>query len=142
MQETFFTSKQAADITGCALRQLQYWREKGIVVPAIAGSGTGRSVYHSRSDLVGLAAMEYCLSVGLTFEVAAMTLQRLREKEPEFTNSVSLGRFMLCWDSKVRSLQLVEFDVESAIASLKSGQPVIPVWLDRIHQGLASKLVS
>jgi hypothetical protein len=29
-----------------------------------------------------------------------------------------------------------------AIAFLKSGQPVIPVWLDRIHQGLASKLVS
>ncbi|MDM9584871.1 MerR family transcriptional regulator [Nostoc sp. GT001] len=29
MQETFFTSKQAAEITGCTLRQLQYWREKG-----------------------------------------------------------------------------------------------------------------
>jgi DNA-binding transcriptional MerR regulator len=142
MQQTFFTSKQAADITGCTLRQLQYWREKEIVVPAITGTGTGRSVYYSRSDLVALAAMEYCLSVGLTFEVAAMTLQRLREKEPEFTNSVSVGRFMLCWDSKERSLQLVEFDWKSAIASLKSGQPVIPVWLDQIHQGLASKLVS
>jgi DNA-binding transcriptional MerR regulator len=142
MQEKFFTSKQAADITGCTLRQLQYWREKGVVVPAITGTGTGRSVYYSRSDLAALAAMEYCLSVGLTFEVAAMTLQRLREKEPEFTNSVSLGRFMLFWDSKERSLQLVEFDLESAIASLKTGQPVIPVWLDQIHQGLASKLVS
>jgi hypothetical protein len=32
MQETFFTSKQAAKITGCTLRQLQYWREKGVVV--------------------------------------------------------------------------------------------------------------
>ncbi len=142
MQEKFFTSKQAADITGCTLRQLQYWREKGVVVPAITGTGTGRSVYYSRSDLAALVAMEYCLSVGLTFEVAAMTLQRLREKEPEFTNSVSLGRFMLFWDSKERSLQLVEFDLESAIASLKTGQPVIPVWLDQIHQGLASKLVS
>ena len=49
---------------------------------------------------------------------------------------------MLCWDSKKRSLQLVEFDLESAIASLKSGEPVIPVWLDLIHQGVASKLVS
>ncbi len=29
-----------------------------------------------------------------------------------------------------------------ANASLKSGQPVIPVWLDQIHQGLPSKLVS
>jgi hypothetical protein len=49
---------------------------------------------------------------------------------------------MLCWDSKKRSLKLVEFDLESAIASLKSGEPVIPAWLDQIHQGLASKLVS
>jgi len=29
-----------------------------------------------------------------------------------------------------------------ANAFLKSRQPVIPVWLDRIHQGVASKLVS
>ena len=49
---------------------------------------------------------------------------------------------MLCWDSKKRSLKLVEFNLESAIASLKSGEPVIPVWLDQIHQGVASKLVS
>ena len=27
-----FTSKQAADITGCTLRQLQYWRDQGIVL--------------------------------------------------------------------------------------------------------------
>ncbi|MEA5531021.1 MerR family transcriptional regulator [Dolichospermum sp. UHCC 0684] len=36
MQETFFTSKEAAQITGCTLRQIQYWREKGIVVPVIS----------------------------------------------------------------------------------------------------------
>ena len=35
MQEKFFTSKEAAQITGCTLRQIQYWREKGIVVPVI-----------------------------------------------------------------------------------------------------------
>jgi len=70
-----------------------------------------------------------------------MTRQRLKGKEPGFTNSVSQGRFMVGWDSKKRSLKLVEFDWESAIASLKSGEPVIPVWLDPIHQGLASKLV-
>lgn len=50
--------------------------------------------------------------------------------------------FMLWWDGQERSLQLVEFDRERAIASLKSGEPVIPLWLDRIHQRVASKLVS
>ncbi|MFM6396898.1 MerR family transcriptional regulator, partial [Planktothrix sp.] len=68
MSETFFTSKQASEITGCSLRQLQYWREKGVVVPSISATGTGRSIYYSRSELVKLAAMEYCLSVGLSFE--------------------------------------------------------------------------
>ncbi len=140
MSETFFTSKQASEITGCSLRQLQYWREKGVVVPSISATGTGRSIYYSRSELVKLAAMEYCLSVGLSFEAAATTVKRLEEKQPEFTNPTSQGRFMLWWDSKERSLQLVDFDMESAIASLKSGEPVIPVWLDEIHQQLASRL--
>ncbi|MEA5497938.1 MerR family transcriptional regulator [Limnoraphis robusta Tam1] len=141
MAEQFFTSKQAAEITGCSLRQLQYWREKGVVVPSISATGTGRSIYYSRSELVKLAAMEYCLSVGLSFEAAATTLKQLQEKQPEFTNPSSQERFMLWWDSKERSLHLVEFDMEKAIASLKSGQPVIPVWLDQIHQQVASKLV-
>ena len=61
MGEKFFTSKQAAKIIGCSLRQLQYWREKEVVVPTIEGSGTGRSIYYSRSDLVQLAIMEYLL---------------------------------------------------------------------------------
>lgn len=140
MSETFFTSKQASEITGCSLRQLQYWREKGVVVPSISATGTGRSIYYSRSELVKLAAMEYCLSVGLSFEAAATTVKQLEEKQPEFTNPTSQGRFMLWWDSKERSLQLVEFDMESAIASLKAGEPVIPVWLDVIHLRVAKIL--
>lgn len=142
MSETFFTSKQASEITGCSLRQLQYWREKGVVVPSISATGTGRSIYYSRSELVKLAAMEYCLSVGLSFEAAARTVKWLEEKQPEFTNPSSQERFMLWWDSKERSLNMVEFDMEKAITSLKSGQPVIPVWLDTIHQQVGSKLWS
>lgn len=40
----------------------------------------------------------------------------------------------------MRSLELVEFDLEKAIASLDRGHPVIPVWLDEIHHQLAVKL--
>ncbi|HAX78804.1 MAG TPA: hypothetical protein DCY88_23990 [Cyanobacteria bacterium UBA11372] len=84
--------------------------------------------------------MEYCLSVGLSFETAATALKRLYEQEPEFANAASERRFMLWWDSQERSLSLVEFDLERAIASLKSGQPVIPLWLDRIYKQLNSKV--
>jgi DNA-binding transcriptional MerR regulator len=141
MQETFFTSKQAAKITGCTLRQLQYWREKGVVVPVISGTGTGRSLYYSRSDLVELAVMEYWLSVGLSFDLARQSLKMLKDKEPEFFNPEKARRWMLAWNSKMRSLKLVEFDLEDAITSLKSGQPVIPLWLDAIHEELTKRLV-
>lgn len=140
MQERFFTSKQAAEITGCTLRQLQYWREKGVVVPVVNGSGKGRSVYYSRSDLVALFAMEYCLSVGLSFEVCQETLKTLKEKEPEFSNPSSARRFMLWRESLEQELDLVEFDLERAIASISVGQPAIPIWLDTIHQRLVNRL--
>jgi DNA-binding transcriptional MerR regulator len=141
MQNAFFTSKQAAEITGCTLRQLQYWREKGVVVPTIGDTGTGRSVYYSRSEVMELAVMEYCLGLGLNFEVAAATVKRLKDEGLIFTSDEKAPkRFMLWWDGNKGRLELVEFDLQNAIASLDQGKPVIPVWLDRIYQNLAHKL--
>jgi DNA-binding transcriptional MerR regulator len=140
MSETFFSSKEAAEITGCSLRQLQYWRERGVVVPPISATGTGRSIYYSRSELTELAIMEYWLSVGLSFEAAARALQALKQKAPDFADPMVQTRFMLVWDKEKKDLGLEEFDREDAIASLDLGYPVIPVWLDRIHQQLARRL--
>ncbi len=140
MQDAFFTSKQAAEMTGCTLRQLQYWREKGVVVPTISDTGTGRSVYYSRSEVMELAVMEYCLGVGLNFEVAAATVKGLKD-EGLFLSSDEKApqRFMLCWEREKGKLELVEFDVKKANTFLKQGQPVIPVWLDEIYQRLSLK---
>ncbi|MBD2215131.1 MerR family transcriptional regulator [Nostoc linckia FACHB-104] len=140
MQETFFTSKQAADITGCTLRQLQYWREKGVVVPVIGETGTGRSIYYSKPNLMELAAMLYFLSMGLSFDIATTTLNTLKEKEPELFDSGKGSRWMLLWEGHKRSLNLVVYDRKQAIASLDEGKPVIPVWLDVIYQQLMNKL--
>jgi DNA-binding transcriptional MerR regulator len=146
MQEKFFTSKEAAQITGCTLRQIQYWREKGIVVPVISDTGTGRSIYYSRSNLVELAALVYWLSTGISFDIACETLKQLKEQEPELFISGRGRRFMLLL-SQDDSLSLVEFDRKRAIpterfaiASLDEGKAVIPVWLDVIYQQLAVKL--
>ncbi|MDJ0897327.1 MAG: MerR family transcriptional regulator [Xenococcus sp. MO_188.B8] len=136
MGEKFFTSKQAAKIIGCSLRQLQYWRDKGVVVPTIEGSGTGRSIYYSQSDLVQLAIMEYLLSVGLSFATASWGLKELIKTDVDFANPETKKRWMLLWDKKTRSLVLEAFDREKAIASLDKGQPMIPLWLDLIHQQL------
>ena len=142
MQDMFFTSKQAAQIAGCTLRQLQYWREKEVIVPTITSTGTGRSVYYSRSEVMELTLMVYCLGVGLNFEIAAATVNNLKDKElilPVVSKEVP-RRFMLAWDEKLDKLELSEFDLEKAIAILEKGKPVIPVYLDDIYQKLAAKL--
>jgi len=138
MVEKFFTSKNAALITGCTLRQLQSWREKGIIVPVVSATGTGRSVYYSRSELVELAVMVYLLSVGLTFETASDVLRQLRELEPNFAQKQSQRHLMLVYEERKGILRLRDFERESAIAFLDRGLPVIPVWLDRIDQQLQS----
>lgn len=84
--------------------------------------------------------MEYCLGVGLSFEVAALAVKQLKAKESEFANPAVFRRFMLQWNGKKRSLDLIEFDLERAIASVRAGESVIPVWLERIHQRLKSRL--
>ncbi len=141
MQEAFFTSKQAAEITGCTLRQLQYWREKEVVVPTISDTGTGRSVYYSRYEVMELAIMEYCLGVGLNFEVAAASVKRLKDEGLlKSSDEKAQERFMLWWDSKKKKLELVEFDLSKAHASLDEGKPVIPIWLDVIYEKLVNKM--
>lgn len=140
MNETFFSSKEAANITGCTLRQLQYWREKEVVVPTVSATGTGRSIYYSRTELVELVLMESWLALGLSFETARQVLQQLRAKEPDFTDPKVQKRLMLLWDKSEGILKLAEFDLESAITSIDRGQPIIPIWLDRIHQTLNQKL--
>jgi DNA-binding transcriptional MerR regulator len=138
MQEQFFTSKQAAEITGCTLRQLQYWREKEVIVPTISATGTGRSIYYSKPNLVELAGMAYLLSVGLSFDIASSTLAKLQGEEPDLFTSGKGKRWMLVWDGE--KLELVEYNRKVAIASLDEGKPVIPVWLDEIYQQVANKL--
>lgn len=136
MGEKFFTSKQAAKTVGCSLRQLQYWREKEVVIPTIQGTGTGRSIYYSQSDVVQLAIMEYLLSVGLSFGEASRGLREVVEADFHYADHRSKKRWMFCWDKKKRSLILEKFDRERAIALLDKGQAVIPIWLELIHQKL------
>ena len=92
MEKSFFSSKEAAILTECTLRQLQYWREN-------------------------------------------------KEKVPEYANPDIKVRLMLIWDSGSGILDLIEFEREQAIAFLDNGQPIIPLWLDLLHQKLQQQLI-
>ncbi|MBD2495456.1 MerR family transcriptional regulator [Nostoc sp. FACHB-280] len=145
MEGKFYTSTEAAEITHCSRRQLQYWREKGVIVPTVNSSGKGRNVYYSKADLLALTVMEQLLSIGLNFEVCHAALETLREKEPWlFDESVpeeKMKRLMLLpTRSHEQPLQMAEFDKQAALEALCQGQTVIPFWCDRIHELLHQNL--
>jgi DNA-binding transcriptional MerR regulator len=140
-QELFFSSKDISNITGCSLRQLQYWRDKEIIVPLIRATGTGKTIYYSFVQLVEVSVMVYLLGVGLNLDVVQKILNDLRQKEPSFTNKDFKKRFMvIAHDGKV---ELLPYQRENAIAQrhfvialLEQGKAIVPLWIDEIHQTL------
>ena len=131
MQKPFFTSKEAAQMSGCTLRQLQYWREKGTVIPTIDSTGTGRSIYYSPVEVVELMVMEYCLRSGLNFEIAAGALKLLKEKSPDLIQTVQQS-WLLSWDGRIEVLEMVEFEESKAIEWLNAKRVVICLCLDKL----------
>lgn len=145
MEKKFYTSTEAAQITFCSRRQLQYWRDKGVIVPTVNTTGKGRNVYYSISDLLALTVMHYLLSMGLGFEISREGLEILRKKEPwifdDFVPQDKMKRFMfLSIGFEEQSLTLAEFDKQIAMEAICQGQTVIPFWSDRIHQQLWENL--
>ena len=76
-KERFFSSKDISRITGCSLRQLQYWRDKEVVVPFIGATGTGKTIYYSFVELVEVSVIVYLLSVGLNLDLVQKILNDL-----------------------------------------------------------------
>jgi type I restriction enzyme, R subunit len=136
----FLTSKEAAEISGCTLRQLQYWREQGVVVPTVDATGRGRSVFYTQDDLVALMVMAHLLSAGLDYVEACAGLGVLKEREPEFFNVSTTSRYFLTRIDNGDRLIIKEFEVEAVQKALINGQTVIPLWLDQLHQRLLERI--
>ena len=136
----FLTSKEAAEITGCTLRQLQYWREQGVVVPTVDATGRGRSVFYTQEDLAALMVMAHLLSAGLDYTEACAGLEALREREPEFSKDSVISRYFFSRSGDGDRLIIKEFEVEVAQRALLDGQTVIPIWLDRLHEILIDRI--
>ncbi len=123
---------------------MQYWRDKGVVVPTVNTTGKGRNVYYSLSDLLELKVMEYLLSIGLDFEVCKAALNSLRAVEPNFFKNPfsykAAKRFMLWQEVPGNKLDLVEFDEQKAIAAIRRGQAVVRFWTEIVRKQLQESL--
>ena len=70
MADAFFSSKQAANISGLSLRQLNYWRKTELITPSNFSRG-GHSRY-SFTDLLALKTSKRLIDAGVS-------VQRIRE---------------------------------------------------------------
>ncbi|MBE9107906.1 MerR family transcriptional regulator [Nodosilinea sp. LEGE 07298] len=145
IDQRFFTSAEAAQITRCTARQLQYWRQKDVVVPTINATGTGRTVYYSLSDLLQLTTMEYLMSLGLTYEVCRQYLATLKASDPNvFKHPEQYSvtkRFMLLQREAQGSLELCPFAKQEAVDAVANGRAVIPVWPEILLKRLEDRLL-
>ncbi|MDJ0736194.1 MAG: hypothetical protein QNJ47_19375 [Nostocaceae cyanobacterium] len=89
-----------------------------MIVPTISATGTGRSIYYSKQNLVELAGMAYLLSVGLSFDIASNTLATLQGEEPELFTSGKGKRWMLVWNGQ--KLEFVEYNRKIVMSDDKS----------------------
>ena len=75
MQPTF-TSKQVVELTGISLRQLQWWDERGIVVP----SREGHKRIYSRDDLAEVAILCDLRQRGFSLQKIRLVIRFLQKE--------------------------------------------------------------
>jgi DNA-binding transcriptional MerR regulator len=143
MQNDFYTSTEAGQITGCSRRQLQYWRDRGVVVPTVNPSGKGRNVYYSVRELLALTVMNYLLSLGLSFDLAVDILQVLRDRESwlfgESLEPSQSKRWAILLGLKGDSPKLVSFDRQLVLETIEDGGGAIDLASDRIYDLLKQR---
>ena len=144
MQNNFYTSTEAGQVTGCSRRQLQYWRDKGVVIPTVNPIGKGRNVYYSIRELLALTVMNYLLSLGLSFELAVKILQILRDRESwlfgESLEPSQSKRWGILLSLKGYSPTLIDFDLDLILKTIENGGGAIDLSSDRIYGLLKAKL--
>jgi DNA-binding transcriptional MerR regulator len=143
MQNDFYTSTEAGQVTGCSRRQLQYWRDRGVVVPTVNPSGKGRNVYYSVRELLALTVMNYLLSLGLSFDLAVEILQTLRERESwlfgESLEPIQSKQWAILLRLNGDSPKLIKFDRELVLKTIEDGGGAIDLASDRIYDSLKQR---
>ena len=134
MKDGYFNTKTAAQITGATQRQLQYWREKQIVIPTVKARGKGSNVFYTLPNLRKVAIMIFLLSHLVDFKGVLAIVDILEQQyqsylQPEFDQKLMV---LLLPDL----IALVEYKSDQATTAINQGYGVIPLWLDHIYNEL------
>lgn len=137
-ESEFYTAANASIVTGCTLRQLQYWRIQSIVLPIVDAKGTGHSVYYSVKNLRELVIFKELLDHGLNFRFAQRCLNLLRVLNPNFNEVHCTTRYYFTSD-RHQNIWL-HSNKQEQLDYVLNGQPSYPLWLDRIYSKLTAAI--
>ncbi|MDI6874178.1 MerR family transcriptional regulator [Candidatus Solincola sp.] len=131
-----FSAEQAACISGCTMRQLRYWRDTGLIEPAVPpGRHGGREGYDFR-NLVELRTVVGMLKRGISLQKIRKTLDFLRQKAD---CSRPLSECKLITDGST-IFEICERP-QQLLDTLRKGQIAFYIALDGIMEELENRLV-
>ena len=133
-----YNAEQAASLSGCTRRQLQYWKETGLVQPAeveYTPEGAARERYDFR-NLVELRTIVAMLQRGISLQKVRKTLHYLRE-HTDFTRP--LAECKLVTDGST-IFEVCE-SAASILDTLRRGQVAFCIAVDGISEELSSRLL-
>lgn len=136
----FYPTDKASLLTSVTLRQLQYWRERDIVVPVIDEAGRGRSVYYSYENLLELMVFRYLLRQDITFIRARRTLEDIRRWGEGSLGKTGVNRFLLTrveGDSSLRVVPWTEYSLEAAI---RGERLIVFISLEGLEHALRTRM--
>lgn len=131
-----FSAEQAACISGCTLRQLRYWRDTGLIEPAVPPEKNGGREGYDFRNLVELRTVIGMLKRGISLQKIRKTLGFLRQKS-KITRPLS--------ECKLITDGSTIFEIcdgpQQLLDTLRRGQIAFCIALDGIAEELESRLV-
>jgi len=133
-----FSAEQAACIAGCTLRQLRYWRDTGLIQPAVVENREGRTWQEGYDfrNLVELRTIMGMLQRGISLQKVRKTLSYLRENTDY---SQPLAECKLVTDGS--TIFEVCKDSSQVLDTLRRGQVAFCIALDGIVEEISTRVV-
>ncbi len=131
-----FSAEQAASIAGCTPRQLRYWRDTGLIQPAVPSAGQREREGYDFRNLVELRTITGMLKQGISLQKIRKTLEFLRRRAE---GSRPLAECKLITDGST-IFEICE-GPQQLLDTLRRGQIAFCIALDGIVEELENRLL-
>jgi len=123
----YLTTKAVANLVGCSVRQLSYWRQRGIIVPTVNPSGTGYSAYYNEQNLVEVFVLHYLVTRGYDLYVASQILNSIKSFHRDNNENLTalFSDLIVIWDEGKKGFVVFQYSYHVI------GEELLPQMLSR-----------